>query len=150
MKNEFCVTNDLCHLSFCSTYRVSSSQGRTCSRLFVKDADDFVSSVKYHFSRIFVNKFNNKEIQSLFAEKRKMTIKSDILHSSEKYYELVDSEHNRCITLLILKSPADLVVALSKVYVRILTNVFYSISNDILQMTGEYKGRDIVQQHCLF
>ena len=79
-----------------------------------------------------------------------MTIKSDILYSSEKYYELVDSEHNRCITLLIVKNPADLVVALSKVYVRILTNVFYSISNDILQMTGEYKGRDIVEQHSLF
>ena len=40
LKNEFCVTNVLCHLSFCSTYRVSSSQCRICSRLFVNDADN--------------------------------------------------------------------------------------------------------------
>ena len=71
----------------------------------------------------------------------------DILYLFEKHYELVDSEHNRCMTFLIVKNPADLVVALSEVYVRILTNVFYSISNDILQMTGDYETRDIAEQH---
>ena len=74
----------------------------------------------------------------------------DILYLFEKHYELVDSEHNRCMTFLIVKNPADLVVALSEVYVRILTNVFYSISNDILQMTGDYETRDIAEQHSLF
>ena len=69
----------------------------------------------------------------------------DILYLFEKHYELVDSEHNRCMTFLIVKNPA-----LSEVYVRILTNVFYSISNDILQMTGDYKTRDIAEQHSLF
>ena len=54
------------------------------------------------------------------------------------------------MTFLIVKNPADLVVALSEVYVRILTNVFYSISNDILQMTRDYKTRDIAEQHSLF
>ena len=74
----------------------------------------------------------------------------NILYSSEKDYELIDSEHNRWMNCFIVKNPADLVVALSEVYVRILTNVFYSISNDILQMTGEYKERDIVEQYSLF
>lgn len=61
-----------------------------------------------------------------------MTFKFDILYSSEKHDELVDSEHNRCMNFLIVKKPVDLVVVLSEVYVRILTNITYSISNDIL------------------
>ena len=54
------------------------------------------------------------------------------------------------MNFFIVKNPAELVVALPEVYVRLLTNVFYSVSNDILQMTGEYKERDIVEQYSLF
>ena len=79
-----------------------------------------------------------------------MTFKFDILYSSEKHYELVDSEHNCCMNFLIEKNPADLLVFLSEVYVRILINIFYSVSNDILQMPGRYKGRDVAEQHDLF
>ena len=132
LRNEFCITNVLCQLLFCSRSPVSSSQCRICSRLFVKNANDFVSSIKYHFSQIFVNKFSNKETESLFAQERKMTFKFDILYSSEKHDELGDSEHNRCMNSLIVKKPVDLVVVLSELYVRILTNIIYSISNDIL------------------
>ena len=41
-----------------------------------------------------------------------MTFKFDILYSSEKHYELADSEHNRCMNFVIVKNPADLVVFL--------------------------------------
>ena len=61
-----------------------------------------------------------------------MTFKFDILYSSEKHDERGDSEHNRCKNFLIVKKPVDFVVVLSEVYVRILTNIIYSISNDIL------------------
>ena len=70
LKNEFCITNILYHLLFCSRSRVSSSCCRLCMHLFVTYADDFVSSVKYHFSHILVNKFNNKEIEDLHKREK--------------------------------------------------------------------------------
>ena len=42
------------------------------------------------------------------------------------------------------------VVVLFEVYVRILLNIFFSISNDILKISGVYKGRDCVEKHALF
>ena len=73
LKNEFCITNVLCHFLFCSRSAVSVGQCRVCSRLFVKGADAFVSSIKYHFSHIVAtNVFNsNKGIKNLFAKQRK-------------------------------------------------------------------------------
>ena len=90
LKNKFCITNALCHFLFSSRCPVSVGQCRVCSRLFVKDADVFVSSVKYHFPHIFVtNVFNsNKDIEYLFAKQRKRIFKLDILYSSEKHYKL--------------------------------------------------------------
>ena len=58
---------------------VKSSCCRLCSRLYVKNADDFVSSVEYHFSLIFVNKFNCKDIKSLFTQERRMSFQLDLL-----------------------------------------------------------------------
>ena len=51
---------------------------------------------------------------------------------------------------LVVLSPADFVVVLSEVCVRILLNIFYSISNDILKIPGKYKGMDSIEQHALF
>lgn len=42
------------------------------------------------------------------------------------------------MSFFVVKNPTDVVIVLSEVYVRILTNILYSISNDILQMKGEY------------
>ena len=102
LKNKFCITNVLCHLLFSSRSPSSISQFRLCSRLFVKNVNDFVSSVKYHFSHIFVNKFSNKEIESVFAQERKTTFKLDVLFSSENHSELVDSIQNRCMIFFFL------------------------------------------------
>ena len=44
LKNEFCISNVLCHLLFCSRSPNSKSQYGICSRLFVENASDFVSS----------------------------------------------------------------------------------------------------------
>ena len=110
LKNEFCITNALRHLLFCTTSPVSSSQCRICSLLFVKNSNDFVSSIKIHFSHIFVNKFNNKEIESLFPQERIISFKFDVLYLSENHYELVDSEHNCCMNFLIVKNPVDVAV----------------------------------------
>ena len=145
LKNEFCITKILCHLLFCSKSPVLSSPCRLCSRLFVRDSDDFVSSVKHHFSYVLVNAFNNKEIESLFTNERKMSFKLDLLYFSKTHSGLVNSTQNRCMNVLIVTSPSDLVIVLSEMYVRILLNIFYSISNDTLKMPGEYKGMDSIE-----
>ena len=115
LKNEFFITNILCHLFFCSRLPVSSNWCRLYLRLFVKNADDFASSVKYHFSYILVNKFSSKEIESLFTQERKISFKLDQLYSSKTHFELVNSMHNRCMSFLIMKKPSDFVVILSEV-----------------------------------
>ena len=53
-KRQFCISNMLAHLFFCNRSQ-NSNEGncRLCSRLFVNDASDFVSSIKYHFILIF-------------------------------------------------------------------------------------------------
>ena len=132
-------------LLFCNRSPVSSSCCRFCLHLFVKNADDFVSSVKYHFSHILVNKFNSEETESLFTQGRKMSFKLDLLYSSKTHFELVNSTHNRCMNFYIVKKQSDFVVVLSEVCIRILLNIFYSISNDILKMSSEYKRRDCAE-----
>ena len=54
LKNEFCIANVLCHLLFYNR-SPNSNEGQCglCSRLYVKNTDDFVSSIKYHFSLYF-------------------------------------------------------------------------------------------------
>ena len=54
------------------------------------------------------------------------------------------------MNILIVLSSADFFVVLSEVYVRILLNIFYSISNEIRKMPGEYKGMDSIERHALF
>ena len=54
------------------------------------------------------------------------------------------------MNFLIVKKPSDIVVVLSEVYVRILFNILYEVSKDILKMPGEYKGRDSAEWRELF
>ena len=44
------------------------------------------------------------------------------------------------MNFFVARDSDDLVFVLSEVYVRILTNIFYSISNEIFQMKGEYES----------
>ena len=138
-KNELCVTNVLAHLLFCCRSPNSNeSQCRFCSRLYVKNANNFVSSIKYHFPLIFTNDKNfNNEIVLLFAKSRRTRFNLDVLYSSNSHFQLVHSKQNCCMYFLVVKQPCDIVVYLSEVYVRILTNQIVSISNDLLSMSGE-------------
>ena len=55
------------------------------------------------------------------------------------------------MTHVVVQNPTDLAIVLSKVCARILTNIFYSISNDILQMKGEYEVLSTqFEKRCLF
>lgn len=58
---------------------------------------------------------------------------------SDKHDELVDSKQNHYMNFFVDRNSTDPFLALSKVYARSLTNIFYSVSNNILQMKGEYK-----------
>ena len=150
LKNESCLTNVICHLLFCNRSPAKSNCWRLCLRWYVKNGDDFVSSVEYHFSLIFVNKFNNKDFELVFTQERRMSFKLDLLYSSKTHFGLVDSAQNRCMNFLIVKKPSDFVVVLSGVYVRILFNILYEISIDIRKTPGEYKGRDSAEWRELF
>ena len=48
------------------------------------------------------------------------------------------------------KNPCDIIVFLSEVYVRILTNQIASISNDLLCMSGEYSLSTKLEKRHLF
>ena len=129
LKNEFCITNVLCHLLFCSRSPSSRSQCRQCSPLFIEKADDFVSSIKYHFSLIFKNNVFCKQIESLFVQSRKLRFNSDVLYLSESHFRLVNSKQNCCMKVLVVKQPSDIIVSLSEVCVRILIDQVVSIFN---------------------
>ena len=45
----FCFTNVLSHLLFCNRSANFNGQCRLCSQLYVKDANNFVSSIKFPF-----------------------------------------------------------------------------------------------------
>ena len=72
LKNECSTTNVLCHLLFCSRSPSTFNQCRLCSRFFFKNANYFVSSVKYHFSHIFANRFSNKETDIICAREKNL------------------------------------------------------------------------------
>ena len=67
-----------------------------------------------------------------------MRFNLDVLHSCKTHFELADSQGNCCINFLVAKHPCDIIVFLSEVYVRILTNQIVSISNDLLRLPGKY------------
>ena len=58
----------------------------------------------------------------------------DVLYLFETYFQLVGSKQNRCMNFLVVKQPCDIIVSLSEVYVRILTNQIVSIFNDLLRI----------------
>ena len=73
LKYVFCIINVLGHLLFCNRSPNSNEgQCRLCSRLYVMDANDFVSSIKYHFCLIFSNnKIFNNEVELLLLNQEK-------------------------------------------------------------------------------
>ena len=64
LKRQFCISNVLAHLFFCNRSPDSNDGNcRSCSRLFVNDASDFVFSIRYHFTLIFLsNNVFNKDL----------------------------------------------------------------------------------------
>ena len=125
--------------------------------MFIENANDFVSSIKYHFSLIFSNnKIFSNEIELLFVQSRKTRFNLDVLDSPETHFKLVDSKQNRCMNFLVAKDPCNIIVFLSKVYVRILTSQVFSISNDLLLLPGKYdltkydsSKRDLFLDSCV-
>ena len=129
----------------------NEGQCRLCSQLYVKDAHDFVSSIKYHFSPIFSNnKIFSKEIELLFVKSRNMRFNLDVLYSFDTHFQLVVSKHNYCMNFLVVKQACDIILSLSECYVRILTNQIVSISNDLLLMSGEYGLSTMCEKRNLF
>ena len=57
---------------------------------------------------------------------------------SETHFQFVDSKQNCCMIFLVTKQLCDIIVFLSEVDVRILTNQIVSISNDLSCISGEY------------
>ena len=55
-----------------------------------------------------------------------MRFNLDILYSSDSHIQLVDSKQNRCMYFMLVKQWYDIIVYLSEVYVRILTNELVS------------------------
>ena len=55
---------------------------------------------------------------------------------SERYRDIVNCKQNRCMNFIIVKQLSELVIFLSEVYLRILTNYLVSISNEMLCMEG--------------
>ena len=78
------------------------------------------------------------------------------MYSSETHLKLVDSKQNRCMNFLVVKHPCDIIVFLSEVYVRILSNQVFLISNDVLRSPGKYglakygpSKRDLLFDSCV-
>ena len=116
----------------------NESNCRSCTRLFVDDASDFVSSIRFHFTSIFPsNNIFNKDLELFFTKANLRHFSLDVLFHSGNHYMLVDSKQNRCLYFLVAKQPYEVAVKLSEVWIRILINKIVSISNDFL-INGEY------------
>ena len=106
--------------------------------MFVNDASDFVSSIKYHFTFIFPsNNVLNKDLELLFAKVNLRHFALDVFYYSGIHCALIYSNQNRCMYFLVVKQPRELAVKLSEVWIRILINDRVSISNDFL-IDSEY------------
>ena len=147
----FCISYVLSHLFFCNRYP-SSNEGncRLCSRLFVNDASDFVSLIRYHFTLIFQNNNAfNKDLELFFAKANLGHFTLYLLYQSEMHYMLADWNQNRCIYSLVAKQPFGLAIKLSEVWIRISTNDIVSSSNDFL-INGEYDLSSRKEKRALF
>ena len=150
LKYEFCITYVLCHLLFCSRSPNSGSQCRLCSQLFVENTNDFVQSIKYHFSLIFLkNKIFSDETE-LFVQSRKTRFNLDVLNLTERQFKLVNSKQNCCMSFLVAKHPCDIIFSVSEVCVRILINHVASFSNDLLTMSSDYGSSIMYEKRVLF
>ena len=124
--------------SFLIDLQIQMRDYRSCSRLFVSDASDFVSSIRYLFILIFSrNNAFDQDLEPLFSKVNLRYFRLDLLYHSGTHYTLADSNQNRCMYFLVAKEPCELAVKLSEVWIRILVNNIVSISNDFL-INGEY------------
>ena len=65
LKRQFCISDVLAHFFLCNG-SPNSNEGnyRSCSRLFLNDASNFVSSIRYRFTFIFPsNNIFNKDLE---------------------------------------------------------------------------------------
>ena len=80
----------------------------SCTRLFVDDASDFVSSIRYHFTSIFPsNNVFNKDLELFFTKANLRHFSLNVLFHSGNHYMLVDSKQNKCLYFLVAKQPCD-------------------------------------------
>ena len=84
--------------------------------MFVNDASDFVSLIKYQFTVIFPssNVFN-QDLELLFAKTNSRHFAMDLLYQSGTQYTLVDSNQNRFMYFLVVKQSCYLAIKLSEV-----------------------------------
>ena len=97
LKHHFLISNVLAHLFFCRSRNSNEGNCRSCSRLFVNDASNFVSSIRYHFTLFPTNNVFNKELELLLAEANLRYFTLDLFYQSGTHYTPVDSDHNRCM-----------------------------------------------------
>ena len=118
--------------------------------MFVNDASDFVSLIKYQFTVIFPssNVFN-QDLELLFAKTNSRHFALGLLYQSGTQYTLVDSNQNRFMYFLVVKQSCYLAIKLSEVRSRILINDIVSISNDLLT-DGEYGLSNGRENRALF
>ena len=149
LKHHFLISNVLAHWFFCRSRNSNEGNCRSCSRLFVNDASNFVSSIRYHFTLFPTSNVFNKELELLFAEANLRYFTLDLFYQSGTHYTPVDSDHNRCMFFLVAKQPCDLAVKLSEVWIRILINDIASISSDFL-INGKYCLSSRKEKRALF
>ena len=97
---------------------------------------------------IFSSKFQ-KDLELLFAKAEVRRLDLDVLYWSEAHHGLVGSKQYRRIYNVTLKHPCDLVINLSKVWVRILLNEIIFVSDNSLNF-GQYGSSSRKEKRALF
>ena len=128
----------LIHFFNCSRSEVSFNSCKICSMLLVDSASaSFCSSIDHYFRLMFPESLFSKNVSKIFSSEKNRRFSLKIFYESQRVYETIESDGQRCIKFVAVSKQCDLIILFREALVRIFCNCFYLVSLDFLLLKDQ-------------
>ena len=135
INNDILPCNVLLHLLNCPRSELARSDCRYCSPLPPPDDNlkyqpDFYTIIELLYRKVSPMGLFNDSALPLFERYSIKQFNLNLSFKSREYFEVVNSEQKRYLEMFVCDSPCMLLLAYCEVFLRILLNFFWSVSDD--------------------
>ena len=134
INNDILPSNVLLHLLNCPRSEFAQNDCKYCSLLPPPDNFkcrlDFYTSLKLLYRKVSPTVLFNDSVLPLFEKYSIKRFDFTLSFRSREHLEVVNSERKRCIEIFVCDSPCKMILAYCEVFLRILLNFLWSLSDD--------------------